>query len=72
MHRRLLHTPYWDSSQAVASIEKHPFKRQLTRPVKEMFDTLGRHSSLVYRMIFCKSVVLPAAAGFYLQKSGES
>ena len=39
-------------SKAVCSIEKKPFKRRMTKPVREMFDTLGRHSSFLYRMIF--------------------
>ena len=39
-------------SEAVVRIEKNPFPRQLTKPVAEMFDTLGRHSSFLYKMIF--------------------
>ena len=39
-------------SRAVTRIEARPFRRQLTKPVAEMFDTLGRHSTFVYRMIF--------------------
>ena len=39
-------------AEAVVRIEKHPFKSQLTQPVKEMFDTLGRYSNFGYRMLF--------------------
>lgn len=39
-------------SEAVVKIEKHPFPGQLTRPVAEMFDTLGRYSGFGYRVLF--------------------
>ena len=39
-------------AEACCRIEENPFKMHITKPVKEMFDTLGRHSSFVYRMIF--------------------
>ena len=47
-----VHTVLGQLSEAVTRIESHPFKRQLTKPVAEMFDTLGRHSNFLYRMIF--------------------
>lgn len=39
-------------SEAVVRIEKHPFPGQLTKPVAEMFDTLGRYSSFGYKILF--------------------
>ena len=39
-------------SEAVVRIEKHPFPGQLTRPVAEMFDTLGRYSGFGYKVLF--------------------
>ena len=47
-----VHTIVGYLAKAVVDVEKHPFKSQLTKPVAEMFDTLGRHSNFVYRMIF--------------------
>ena len=46
------HTPVGILSKACVNIENKPFKTHLTKPVKEMFDTLGRNSTFVYRMIF--------------------
>jgi len=46
------HTPVGILAMACAKVEAHPFKAKLCRPVKQMFDTLGRHSTFVYRMIF--------------------
>ena len=46
------HTPVGILSRACTRIEGNPFKMHLTKPVAEMFDTLGRHSTFLYRMIF--------------------
>ncbi len=46
------HTPVGVLSQACVKVEKHPLKFHITKPVAEMFDTLGRHSTFLYRMIF--------------------
>ncbi len=45
-------SPLVQLSEACIKVEENPFKMHITKPVKEMFDTLGRHSSFVYRMIF--------------------
>ena len=39
-------------AEACVEVVGHPFKMHLTKPVAEMFDTLGRHSTFLYRMIF--------------------
>ncbi len=46
------HTPLIELSSACLSLEFNPFKYRITEPVRAMFDTLGRHSTFVYRMIF--------------------
>lgn len=39
-------------SRALLQVEKNHFPFQLTKPVLEMFDTVGRHSNFLFRMIF--------------------
>ncbi len=46
------HTPVGRLSAACVKLENHPFKYRVTYPARKMFDTLGRHSSFVYRLIF--------------------
>lgn len=45
-------SPIPSLAEACCKIEENPFKMHITKPVKEMFDTLGRHSNFLYRMIF--------------------
>ena len=46
------HTPVGILAKACTSVENHPFKSHLEGPAAQMFDTLGRHSTFLYRMIF--------------------
>lgn len=46
------HTILGQLSQAVTRIEAKPFRFQMTKPVAEMFDVMGRNSTFIFRMIF--------------------
>ncbi len=39
-------------SKACCKLEKHPFPCHIEGPAAQMFDTLGRHSTFLYRLIF--------------------
>ena len=45
-------SPVTDLAKACRKVVDNPFKMHLTKPVAEMFDTLGRHSNFVYKLIF--------------------
>ncbi|NLM78066.1 MAG: M20/M25/M40 family metallo-hydrolase [Ruminococcaceae bacterium] len=57
-------------SQACLRVENTPFKRHLTPPVAGMFRTLGRHSSLVYRMIFANLWLFAGLLDLICKKRG--
>ena len=46
------HTPVGVLAKACKRLEDHPFKAHMDGPAAQMFDTLGRHSTLLYRVIF--------------------
>ena len=64
------HTPVGKLAMACAKVEAHPFKMHVTRPVLEMFDTLGRHSSFLYRMIFANLWAFGWVLNLLTKKSG--
>ena len=46
------HTPVGVLSAACKRLEDHPFKAHIAGPAAKMFDTLGRYSTFLYKMIF--------------------
>jgi len=64
------HTPVGRLSLACAAMESHPFKYHITKPVAEMFDTLGRHSTFLYRMIFANLWLFAPVLDMICKKSG--
>ncbi|MBQ1959393.1 MAG: M20/M25/M40 family metallo-hydrolase [Firmicutes bacterium] len=57
-------------ADAVAAIEKNPFPRELTKPIAEMFDTLGRRSTFLYKMIFANLWCFMPVLDMICRKSG--
>ena len=47
-----VNTPIRTLSKACLRVLSHPFKMHITKPAAEMFDTLGRRSTFLYRLIF--------------------
>ena len=64
------HTPVGRLAMACAKVEAHPFKLHFTKPVLEMFDTLGRRSSFLYRMIFANLWCFGWVLDLLTKKSG--
>ena len=46
------HTPVGILAKACTKVEGNPFPSHIAGPAALMFDTLGRHSNFLYRMIF--------------------
>lgn len=65
-----LHTPIGKLSAACALVESRPFRAHFTKPALEMFDTLGRNSSFVYRMIFANLWAFGWILDLICKKSG--
>lgn len=65
-----VHTIVGELAQAVVDVEKHPFPRQITKPVREMLDTLGRHSTFVYKILFANMWCFAGLFDKVCQKSG--
>ena len=63
-------TPVDTLAQACCRLVQHPFKAHLTAPVAAMFDTLGRRSTFLYRMIFANLWLFMPVLDMICKKSG--
>ncbi len=57
-------------SRACTALEDKPFKYHITPPVAKMFDTLGRHSTFLYRMIFANLWLFGGVLNMICKSSG--
>ena len=57
-------------SKACTNMLTHPFKAKLTPPVAQMFDTLGRYSTFVYKVIFSNIKLFLPVLDLICKKSG--
>ena len=64
------HTPVGVLSKACSAVEDHPFKMHLDGPAALMFDTLGRRSTTLYKMIFANLWLFKPILDIICKKSG--
>ena len=63
-------TPVGSLARACRRILSHPFKMHLTKPAAEMFDTLGRHSSFAFKLIFANLWCFKPVLDLFCRLSG--
>ena len=63
-------TPIGSLAKACRRVLDNPFKMHMTKPVAEMFDTLGRRSTFVYRLIFANLWCFRPVLDMICKKSG--
>ena len=63
-------TPVGRLSRACVSAEKHKFKFRVTPPAAQLFNTVGRHSTFLYRMIFANLWCFSPVLSLFARKSG--
>ena len=64
------HTPVGLLSLACTRLEANPFKKHYTRPAMEMFDTLGRRSNFLFRILFANLWCFGGVLDSICKKSG--
>lgn len=64
------HTPVGVLSAACVRLENHPFPMHMTPPALQMFDTLARRSTFLYRLIFANLAVFRPLLDLICRKNG--
>jgi len=64
------HTPVGKLSAACVKVENSPFKFGISKPALALFDTVGRHSTFVYRLIFSNLWLVGPVLNMITKKSG--
>lgn len=64
------HTPIGILSKACLKVENNPFPMHITKPAAEMFDTLGRHSSFLFKIIFANFSIFKGVLDILGKKTG--
>ena len=65
-----VNTPVDILAKACLRIRKHPFPMDIEGPASELFDTLGRHSTFLYRLIFANLWCFRPALNLICRLSG--
>ncbi len=63
-------TPVDTLAKGCVNMVKKPFKAHLTPPVAQLFDTLGRHSNFLYKVIFANLWLFLPVLDLICKKSG--
>ena len=64
------HTPVGRLSKACFKLENHPFKFRMSPAALAMFDTMGRHSTFLYRLIFANVDIFAPILDIYTRLTG--
>lgn len=64
------HTPVGRLSAACVKVENSPFDFGISKPALALFDTVGRHSTFIYRLIFSNLWLFKPVLNMITKKSG--
>ncbi|MEE0955999.1 MAG: M20/M25/M40 family metallo-hydrolase [Eubacterium sp.] len=64
------HSPVAALAEAVSKVENNPMKPYISGPVTQMFNTLGRESTFLYRMIFANLWLFKGVLAKLTKKTG--